>query len=145
MKVSEKGINFIIKEEGEILHSYKCPAGIWTIGVGHTGKDVKPDMVISKEKSRDLLKCDLRRFESIVDKSIKVQLKQCEYDALVSFSFNIGCSAFEKSTLVKKINANAPIKEIEAEFRKWRMGGGKVLPVLVARREREIKLYKGEI
>lgn len=142
MKISEKGIEFIKKEEGEVLHSYKCQAGVWTIGVGHTGKDVKPGMIITKEISSELLKQDLRRFEETVNKSIKVDITQSQFDALVSLCFNIGTGAFAKSTLVKKINANAPLEEIEAEFRKWRRGGGKVLPVLVARREREIKLYK---
>lgn len=142
MKISEKGIEFIKKEEGEVLHSYKCQAGVWTIGVGHTGKDVKPGMVITKEQSSELLKQDLKRFEDAVNKSIKVDITQPQFDALVSLAFNIGTNAFSNSTLVKKINANAPLKEIEAEFRKWRRGGGKVLPVLVARREREIKLYK---
>lgn len=142
MKISEKGIEFIKKEEGEVLYSYKCPAGIITIGVGHTGKDVKPGMVITKEQSSELLKHDLKRFEDAVNKSIKVKVTQSQFDALVSLAFNIGTNAFSNSTLVKKINANAPLEEIEAEFRKWRRGGGKVLPVLVARREREIKLYK---
>lgn len=144
MTTSEKGIEFIINEEGEKLTAYICPAGVLTIGVGHTGKDVVPGMKITKEKSRELLKLDLRRFEDAVNKSIKVTLKQHQFDALVSLAFNIGASAFSKSTLVKKINSGADIKEIETEWKKWRKGGGKVLPILVRRREREIKMYKGE-
>lgn len=144
MKISEKGIEFIIKEEGEVLTTYTCPAGVWTIGVGHTGKDVKAGMKITKEQSRELLKSDLSRFENIVNKSIKVSLNQHEFDALVSFAFNVGGGAFSKSALVNKINSSAPIREIEAQFRRWVYGGGKVLPVLQGRREREIKLYKGE-
>lgn len=144
MKVSEKGIEFIIKEEGEVLTAYKCPAGVLTIGVGHTGKDVKENMVITKEKSRELLKSDLSRFEKAVNTYIKEELKQCEFDALTSFSFNIGVGNFSKSTLARKINGKAPIAEIEKEFRKWVYAGGKILPGLEARREREIKLYKGE-
>lgn len=144
MTTSEKGIEFIINEEGEKLTAYICPAGVLTIGVGHTGKDVVPGMKITKEKSRELLKLDLRRFEDTVNKSIKVTLKQHEFDALVSLAFNIGASAFSKSTLVKRINAGTDIKEIETEWKKWRKGGGKVLPILVRRREREVKMYKGE-
>lgn len=144
MKISEKGIEFIIKEEGEVLTAYICPAGVWTIGVGHTGSDVKPNMVITKEKSRELLKSDLSRFEKAVNTYITEELKQCEFDALTSFSFNIGVGNFSKSTLVRKINGKAPIAEIEKEFRKWVYAGGKILPGLKARREREIKLYKGE-
>lgn len=67
MKISEKGINFLIQEEGEVLKAYKCAAGVWTIGVGHTGADVKEGMLITKEKSRELLKFDLRRFENAVN------------------------------------------------------------------------------
>lgn len=144
MKISEKGIEFIIKEEGEKLTSYLCPAKIWTIGIGHTGPDVKPNMAITREKSRELLKLDLRRFEKAVNTYIKQELKQAQFDALVSLSFNIGVGNFSKSTLARKINAKAPIVEIEKEFRRWVYAGGKILPGLKARREREIKLYKGE-
>ena len=72
-------------------------------------------------------------------------MKQCEFDALVSFAFNVGVENFSKSTLVRKINATAPIAEIEEQFRRCIYGGGKILPVLQGRREREIKLYKGEL
>lgn len=144
MRISEKGIEFIMREEGEILTAYLCPVKIWTIGVGHTGKDVKKGMKITKEQSRELLKLDIKRFEDIVNKSIRVTLKQCEFDALVSFTFNVGEGAFSKSALVNKINSSASLKEIETQFRRWIYGGGKVLQVLQGRREREIKLYKGE-
>lgn len=66
MKISEKGIEFIIKEEGEVLTAYLCPAKVWTIGVGHTGKDVKKGMKITKEQSRGFLKSDIKRFEDKV-------------------------------------------------------------------------------
>ena len=145
MKTSDKGIKFIIKEEGGIkLKAYKCQAGVLTIGVGHTGKDVKEGMEITKEKAIELLKSDLRRFENTVNKSIKVTLKQHEFDALISLAFNIGASAFSKSTLVKRINAGSDMKDVEEAWKMWRKGGGKVLPILVRRREREVKMYKGE-
>ena len=117
MKISEKGINFIINEEGEKLKAYICPAGVLTIGVGHTGKDVVPGMIITKEHSRELLKNDLKHFENAVEAYVKISLKQHEYDSLISFAFNVGAEAFKKSTLLKKINALAPMIEIEAEFR----------------------------
>lgn len=141
MKISEKGIEFLIREEGERLKVYKCQAGVLTIGVGHTGKDVKQGMVITKEQSRELLKQDLKRFEICVDTNINHTLKQHEFDALVSFAFNVGCEAFRLSTLRKKINSFSSNEGIANEFRKWKKGGGKVLPVLVARREREIILF----
>lgn len=141
MHISDKGIEFIIREEGERLTAYKCQAGVWTVGVGHTGKDVREGLVITKEQSRELLKKDLKRFEICVNTNIRTILKQHEFDTLVSFAFNVGCEAFRLSTLRKKINSYASATEIAAEFRKWRKGGGKVLPVLIARRERETKLY----
>lgn len=142
MKISEKGINFLIQEEGERLKAYKCAAGVWTIGVGHTGADVKEGLIITKEKSRELLKSDLSRFERAVNTYIKVPLEQHQFDALVSLAFNIGVGNFSKSTLVKKINTNASIKEIEFQFKQWKLAGGK--PILLPRRKREARLYKGE-
>lgn len=143
MKTSDKGIEFIIKEEGEVLHAYRCQAGVWTIGVGHTG-GVTPNMKITKEQSRELLKSDLRRFEKVVNETIKRPLLQHEFDALVSFSFNVGAQAFKTSTLAKKINANAPYNEIREQFLRWNKAGGKVLAGLTSRRKREAKLYYGE-
>lgn len=143
MKISEKGIEFIIREEGEVLTSYRCQAGVWTIGVGHTGEDVTPGMRISKEKSRKFLKDDLKRFEDVVNKSIKYPIEQHQFDALVSLAFNIGVNAFANSTVVKRINVGADMKDVEEAWKMWRKGGGKVLPVLVARRGREINLYRG--
>lgn len=143
MKTSDKGIEFIIKEEGEVLHAYRCQAGVWTIGVGHTG-GVTPDLKINKEQSRQLLKSDLCRFEKAVNETIKHPLLQHQFDALVSFAFNVGTQAFKGSTLAKKINANAPYNEIRHEFLRWNKAGGKVLAGLTSRRKREAKLYYGE-
>ncbi|WP_293958319.1 lysozyme [uncultured Fusobacterium sp.] len=143
MKISDKGIEFLIKEEGEVLHAYRCAAGVWTIGVGHTG-GVTPNMKITKEQSRQLLKSDLCRFEKAVNETIKHELLQHQFDALVSFSFNVGTQAFINSTLAKKINANAPWNEIRAEFLRWNKAGGKVLAALTSRRKREAKLFYGE-
>lgn len=141
MQISKNGIEFIIKEEGERLTAYRCPAGVWTIGVGHTGA-VTPGMTITKEQSRNLLKLDLLKFENAVNRYTKRDLKQHEFDALVSFSFNVGTQAFKESTLLKKINNNENLDSIKKEFYKWRFGGGKVLPVLIARRKREFDLFK---
>ena len=138
MHISDKGIEFIIREEGERLTAYKCPAGVWTVGVGHTA-GVKQGDTITKEQAHELLKCDLKGFEDVLNKNIQVQLKQHEFDALMSFIFNIGAGAFKKSTLLKKLNNN---EDITGEFEKWKYGGGRVLPVLVARRKRELILFK---
>ncbi|WP_294708935.1 lysozyme [uncultured Fusobacterium sp.] len=143
MKISEKGIEFIIKEEGEVLHAYRCQAGIWTIGVGHTG-GVTPDMRITRVQSRELLKSDLKRFEKAVNDTIKHPLLQHQFDALVSFTFNVGAAAFKASTLAKKINTNSPWAEIRHEFLRWNKVKGKENAGLTSRRKREAKLYYGE-
>ena len=143
MKISDKGIEFLIKEEGEVLHAYKCQARVWTIGVGHTG-GVTPNMKITKEQSRQLLKSDLCRFEKVVNETIKHPLLQHQFDALVSFAFNVGAPAFKASTLAKKINTNSPWAEIRHEFLRWNKVKGKENAGLTSRRKREAKLYYGE-
>ena len=141
MKISNKGIDFIIKEERERLTAYKCAAGVWTIGVGHTGKDVYQGLKITKEQSRKLLSKDIEKFEKAVSKQITVPLTQAQFDALVSFTFNLGEGNLQKSTLRKKINSKASDEEIGKEFNKWVNAGGKKLAGLVKRRQREANLF----
>lgn len=136
----------IIAFEGMELKAYKCPAGVWTIGVGHTGtvhgQHVKRGMEISKELAEWLLEKDLASVESYLSNQPFAQrLKQKEFDSLVSFIFNVGKGAFETSTMRKKLCIGAPAEEVAAEFPKWVYGtiNGKkeILAGLVARRERE--------
>lgn len=141
MKISEKGIEFIIKEEGERLTAYKCAAGVWTIGVGHTGKDVYQGLKITKEQSRNLLSKDIEKFEKAVERQITAPLNQAQFDALVSFTFNLGEGNLQKSTLRKKINSKASAVEIRTEFNKWKTAAGKVLQGLINRRKREADLF----
>lgn len=138
MHISDKGIHFIIKEEGLRLKAYRCQAGVWTIGVGHTA-GVKQGDTITQERAYELLKRDLKGFEDVLNENIQAQLKQHEFDSLMSFIFNVGAGAFKKSTLLKKLNNKEDITE---EFKKWKYGGGRVLPVLIARRKRELILFK---
>lgn len=146
MKTSKRGIDMIIDFEGMKLKAYKCPVGIWTIGVGHTGdvhgQPIKRGMEISKELAEWLLQKDLSTVESYLSRQpFADRLKQKEFDALVSFIFNVGKGAFETSTMRKKLCIGAPAEEVAAEFLKWVYGtiGGKKekLPGLIARRERE--------
>lgn len=148
MKMSDAGLEFLINEEGERLRAYKDVAGVWTIGVGHTGKDVHPGKRITKEESRELLRKDVKFFELQVNNSIKVVLKQHEFDACVSLAFNIG--SFPVSSVAKFINDKKPLSEIERAFRMWnkitnpKTKEKEVNDILVKRREREIKLFRGE-
>lgn len=143
MNISRNGIEFIKKEEGLVLNAYLCPANVLTIGYGHTNGVKKGDK-ITEEQAEDFLVNDLLYSERIVNKMVKVKLNQNQYDALVSFVFNVGSGNFINSTLLKKLNAGAKSDEICVELRRWVFSKGKKLPVLVARRQRECELYQRE-
>ena len=106
MNLSENGLNLIKKFEGCRLRSYRDVANILTIGYGHTGPDVTENMQITSEEAEALLRKDVQRFERGVATAVKVKLNQNEFDALVSFSFNVGLSAFGSSTLLRLLNDN---------------------------------------
>lgn len=140
MKVNQKGIDLIKNFEGLRLKSYRCPAGVWTIGYGHTGKDVFEGMIITEAEAESILKKDLEKFEQGVEKAVDVPLSEDQFSALVSFSFNLGLGNLSGSTLLKDLNK----KEYQAaadEFPKWRKAGGKVLEGLVKRRAAERDLF----
>ena len=144
MITGEKGIELIKKYEGLRLEAYRCPAGKLTIGYGHTGNDVVPGMQINKEMAELLLKNDLKIYEKVINELVKVQLTQNQFDALISFIYNVGIGNFKKSTLLKLINQNK-MKEAAEEFLKWNKvsqpGGLKELPGLTKRRAEEKKLF----
>jgi len=144
MKLDLTGENFIIKEEGMVLHPYLDSAEIPTIGVGCTfyedGTKVKlTDEPITEERALELFRNLVKIFEQTVTRVIRVPLTQNQFNALVSLCFNIGVNAFSRSTLVKKINARASLPEIETWFLVWNKVGGE--PVLMGRRKREFELY----
>lgn len=136
MELSEKGINLIKNFEGCRLQAYKCPAGKWTIGYGHTGNDVKQGRCISKEQAENLLKQDLIIHCNNVSKLVKIPLKQNEFDALVSFEYNVGYGNFSKSTMLRLLNSGNKTAAVK-EFDKWIYSGGKVLNGLKVRRKKE--------
>ena len=138
---SATGIELIQKWEGCRLTAYLCPAGVCTIGYGHT-KTAKFGQVISQETANQLLKKDLLQFENAVNSLVHVPLTQNQFDALVSFVFNVGINAFKTSTLKKVLN-QGNYQEAGAQFTKWIYGGGKKLPGLVNRRREERKLFLG--
>ncbi len=142
MNISQKGLEVIKGFEGCRLKAYLCPAGVWTIGYGHT-KTASPGQVISKEKAEELLRGDLEGFEEGVGDiltSKNVDPTQGQFDALVSFSFNVGLHALQKSTLLSKLS-NGDIEGAAKEFSRWNRAGGRVLLGLVARRNAEKKLF----
>lgn len=142
MKISESGVNLIKKFEGLRLESYVCPANVLTVGYGHTGEDVTEGMKITPERADKMLRRDLRKFEQAVDLLITVPLNQKQFDALVSFAFNCGIGALERSTLRKRLNNKEnPDTVAQEELPKWVKGNGVVLPGLVERRNKEVELF----
>lgn len=139
MKIAITGVKLIQYFEGLELKAYKCPAGVWTIGYGHT-KGVKQGDVITPDQATAYLQADLADAEKTVN-SQNLKINQNQYDALVSFTFNVGTGNFLKSTLLKKVKINPDDTSIRSEFAKWKYGSGEVLPGLVRRREAEANLY----
>lgn len=142
MKTSQRGIDLIKESEGCKLRAYYCPAGVLTIGYGHTGRGVQSGMTISQEQADDFLRHDLATCESFINAAC-LSLMQGEYDALVSFAFNLGIASLERSTLWRKVKAG-DMAGAAAEFPLWVHGDGKVLPGLVTRRNAEAALFKGD-
>ena len=142
MKSSELLINKIIEFEGCKLTAYKCPAGVWTIGVGHT-KGVKQGQTITEAQAMSLLKGDLLPCENYVN-NLGVCKTQGQFDALVDFAFNLGTAALGRSTLLKYIRANKAEQYIRGEFAKWVNSGGVPLRGLKTRRQWEADRYYGK-
>lgn len=143
MQISENGIEKLEDEEGKRLRAYLDTRGIPTIGVGHTGlvdgKPVALGMVITKEKSTELLRADLQWVEGAIANGVKVPLTQNQYDALCSLVFNIGESAFNRSTLLKKLNSG-DYQGAADQFLVWKRSG-KDIDILLPRRRRERSLF----
>ena len=148
MKVSQKAIILIKHHEGVRNKPYRCPAGLWTVGVGHLigdGKSLPADWnrTFTQEEIDALLKRDLSRFELGVCKMLpNVQLKQCEFDALVSFSFNLGLGTFQRSTIRQALLRKDKEAAMESLV-KYCKAGGKILKGLQNRRLDERKLFLG--
>lgn len=142
MKASEKAYSLIRQFEGLRLTAYRCPVGVWTVGYGHTS-GVVPGMVITKEQAEEFLKQDIAIVENIINAECP-NLRQCQFDALVSFVFNVGGENFRKSTLLKKIKANPDDNSIMDEFLRWVYANGIVQPGLQKRRLAEMRLYFSE-
>ena len=121
MQVSQKCIDLVKRYEGFISHAYLCPAGVISIGWGHTGSDVKQGMVITEGEAEILLKKDLNKFASKITFSLeqdKIKVNQNQFDALCSFAFNLGYSALVFSTLWKKLK-QGDYEGASEEFLKW--------------------------
>jgi lysozyme len=149
---SESGIDFIIRHEcpvGNInscLKAYQDAAGVWTIGVGSThyldGHPVHKDDRCTSEFAMYLFKGTLAKiYEPAVNHAVTSLINQNQFDALVSLTYNIGITAFQRSTLVRMVNADPTDPEIRGQFLKWDRAGGRELPGLMHRRKDEADLY----
>jgi GH24 family phage-related lysozyme (muramidase) len=144
MQTSEKGIALIKQFEGCKLTAYQDSVGVWTIGYGWTqpvdGKPVRSGMTIKQETAERLLKTGLVSYEIDVSRLVKVGLTQGQFDALVSFTYNLGARSLSTSTLLRKLNAGDYAGAAD-EFLRWNKAGGKVLNGLTRRREAERALF----
>jgi lysozyme len=147
-KTGQKGLNLIKEFEGFRSKPYLCSANVPTIGYGATyypdGKKVTlNDAPITEDYAVKLLGSMLDTYEKAVDSFCRDDINQDQFDALVSFAYNLGNGSLKSSTLLKKVNANPNDPTIRDEFMKWVNGGGKKLPGLVRRRQAEADLYFG--
>lgn len=144
MQTSDKGIALIKQFEGCKLTAYQDSVGVWTIGYGWTkpvdGKPIRAGMTIKQETAERLLKTGLVSYESDVSRLVKVGLNQGQFDALVSFTYNLGARSLSTSTLLRKLNAGDYAGAAD-EFLRWNKAGGKVLNGLTRRREAERALF----
>lgn len=141
MRVGDAGFNLIRDFEGLRVEAYKCPAGVWTIGYGHTGPDVYKGLRITPERACRLLEQDLEKFETGVAEALGgAPTTQNQFDALVSFAFNCGLGAFRKSAVLRLHRAGR-YKLAAAALLLWVKGGGRTLPGLLRRRNAERRLY----
>ena len=158
METSEPGLELLKQWEGFKLNVYKDSAGLATIGVGHlitkselssgniviNGVAVKYAGGLTDQQVLDLLSQDVKPAEQSVNNGVKVPLNQNQFDALVSFTFNVGGGAFASSTLLKVLNQKQ-YTEVPNQLLRWTRAGGKVVQGLVNRRQNEIKLWNGQI
>lgn len=139
MKASVDAYELIKQFEGLRLEAYLCPAGIWTIGYGHTS-GVSPNSFITIQEADEYLHRDVAAIEMQLNK-LNLSLRQCQWDAIVSFGFNVGIGNFKASTLLAKIRINPDDNSIIDEFLRWVYANGKVMRGLQKRRLTEMKLY----
>ena len=142
MQISIEGLSLIKKFEGMETEAYKCAAGVWTIGYGHT-KDVERGDVWTEAQADDALKHELIEFEGYINDLVECSLTQNQFDALVSWVYNLGPANLQASTLLKRLNAE-DYEDVPSQLKRWNKAGGKVLEGLIRRREAEAKLYFGK-
>ena len=142
MKIGYNGVELIKRFEGCELRAYKCPAGVWTIGYGHT-KGVYEGQEISQSEAEDMLRHELVEYENYVNTYVTAPLSQYQFDALVSWTYNLGGGNLKSSTMLKVLN-EGNYEEVPNQMKRWNKAGGKVLEGLVKRREAEADMFQGQ-
>jgi lysozyme len=139
----KKGINLIKKFEGLRLRAYYCPAGKLTIGYGHTA-GVKEKDKITELQAEGFLKQDLVKFQRAVNSLVKVPINQNQFDSLVSFAFNLGAGALQKSSLLRLLNSS-DYGGASLHFSRWIKVNGKDSQGLITRRKAEEALFNERV
>lgn len=143
-KYSQNGIMLTESFEGLRLDSYQDVAGVWTIGYGHTGSDIKQSMTITEDQAQTLIESDIASSVACVNSAVKVNINQNQFDALVDFTFNEGRGSFLRSTLLTLLNMG-DFLGASGQFQKWIYAGGEVQPGLIRRRDAEAALFNSAV
>tara|TARA_R110002074_G_scaffold365865_2_gene539667 strand:- start:876 stop:1427 length:552 start_codon:yes stop_codon:yes gene_type:complete len=142
LQISQEGLALIKKFEGCELEAYLCPAGVWTIGYGHT-KDVKEGDKINKDEADYLLQEEMIEYESYINDMVDVDLNQSQYDSLCAWVYNLGPSNLGSSTMLRVLN-EGKYDEVPQQMKRWNKANGEVLDGLIRRREAEALLFQGK-
>lgn len=142
MKISQEGIALIKKFEGCELTAYQCSAGVWTIGYGHT-KGIEEGMEITQQEAEDMLVEELHEYENYINDNVTAPLSQNQFDAMVSWVYNLGPANLKSSTLLKVLNAGN-YDDVPFQMRRWNKAGGVTLDGLIRRREAEALLFQNK-
>jgi len=140
MNISQEGLSLIKKFEGCEYNAYKCAAGVWTIGYGHTAGVKEGDLVTQQEADK-ILEEDMKEYEGYINDYVTVDLDQNQFDSLVSWVFNLGPANLRASTMLKVLN-NKEYEEVPNQMKRWNKAAGKVLEGLIRRREAESLLFQ---
>lgn len=143
-KYSANGLALTKTFESLQLNAYQDSVGVWTIGYGHTGPGVQQDLTITADQASIFLAADVAWATTCVNKSVTAAINQNQFDALVDFTFNLGCASLAQSTLLRMLN-DGDLPGAAAQFLRWNRAGGKVLSGLTRRRQAEINLFNTPI
>ena len=139
-KYSANGLALTERFEGLRLQAYQDSVGVWTIGYGHTSPDVHAGLTITGQQAKILLAADVAWAVACVNKAVTSAINQNQFDALVDFTFNLGCASLVQSTLLRLLNAS-DFAAAAPQFLRWNKAGGKVLKGLTLRRQAEMDLF----